>query len=107
MNKENESIAVVTAPVYDLMFHYLAQARQLLCLAKEEISLSEQLCSRWLRDMSKDLDPELFRSLSGSKKALKVSLSEIDKLIKRVDGDCEDFLDNCSLDDDNSVIFGD
>lgn len=105
MNEENESIPVVTGPVYDLMIHYLEQSTALLYLARENISLSEKLSSLWLNKWdAKKKKP--YCSLLKSQKALKVSLSEIDKLIKRVEWDREDFFHNSGLDEDDGIISG-
>ncbi|CAO5065167.1 hypothetical protein MICAER10613_034710 [Microcystis aeruginosa] len=106
MNKQDESISLVIAPVYDLMFHHLATSVTLLHVAKQNISLCEQMSSRCISDATKDYSQKPPRSLLHSRKSLRVILSEIDKLIKRVEEECDDFLDNSSLDDDDSVISG-
>ncbi|GCL48264.1 hypothetical protein [Microcystis aeruginosa] len=106
MNEENESIPVVTATVDDLMFHYLEQTTTLLYLARENISLSEQIASHWLSKGDDKNSPKPYRSLLDRQKVLKVSLLRIEKLIEKVKWDREDFFHNSGLDEDDGIISG-
>ncbi|GEA29045.1 hypothetical protein MiAbW_03627 [Microcystis aeruginosa NIES-4325] len=96
MNKENDSIALVVAPVHDLMFHHLAVAVTLLRITRDNISLCIQMTSLYIESLPKDSLYRPSRTIFHSRKSLKATLLEIDKLIKKVELDCDRSLKNGS-----------
>lgn len=98
MSKESEPIPVVVIPFFDLIPTYMAATLSLLDIAKANITLSAELTSRTLKDW--DAQRPLSRPHPGllrGKKALKVTLSEIDKLIEKVESDLRTFVENSSM----------